>query len=130
MGDTLRRACRCTRLTMHVVGMTGKARAMDQAQEGGRGLDPGQMGEVQRTPLLVTEATSKDLAGMLRLLHCDTELKDKGRAIEQLLLTEAELIIRFSMYMEYPFRLALCCQAHNETGYLHYGVPYLRHRLP
>ncbi len=117
---------------MHAVGMTGKARARDQAKEGGRGLDPGLMGEVQRTPLLVrlargevAEATSKDLSGMLRLLHCDTELKDKGRAIEQLLLTGAELIIRFSMYMEYPFRLALCCQAHNQTGYLHSITQFL-----
>ena len=56
---------------------------------------------------------------LLRLLHCDTELKDKGSATEHLLLIGAELIIRFSMYREYPFRLALCWQAYNQTGYLH-----------
>ncbi len=92
--------------------------------------EPGRKGWTRSpsTPLLarlargeVARKTSEDLQLILRLLPVDPALADPldmGATIEQLLVTEAELIIRFKQYEAFPFRLALCCKTWNPTGFL------------
>ncbi len=127
----LRRACLCTRLTQHVVGITGQGRARatanDQGERAGPDLPGGAGGADRRVPLLVRLAsgdvirrTSDDLRDVLRLLPVDPFFRSGDQmalCVEQLLMTAGAITIRFKQYQQYPFKLALCCQTFNPAGF-------------
>ena len=122
-GDTLRRVVLSTRLTLHAVSLTGKGRVGDAMACPVR--SPDAIACRVRRPLLVRWArgevaasTQRDLEEIVPHLLSDPDLKDKAGALEQLFVTQMELVARFSQYLRYPFQLVLCCERWNPENYV------------
>jgi hypothetical protein len=103
----LRKAVLCLQLTNHAVRMT--AQTKDQATETRPLIVRLAQGEVQRH-------TSEQLRSLVSCLAFDP-LLDTLDALLALLVTEGHIVIRFSRYAAYPFKLWEICSGFNPSGY-------------
>lgn len=104
----LRKAALCLQLTLHAVSMTSKTATRRECEP----------------PLIVLLAdgkvqkqTSLTLQQLIPKLTLDPSLNFMD-VLLGLLTTEGHIIIRFSAYNAYPFKLWLMCKVYNPLGYL------------
>ena len=67
------------------------------------------------------------LRRIIGAMHLDPGL-DLGPAICVLLATAVDLVVRFNMYLEYPFRLARLCRVWFPSFWYHYVFEFLHER--
>ena len=104
----LRKAALCLQLTTHAVSITAKKNST----------------EPEATPLVVKlsegkvqQDTAAQLQRIIPLLGQDSSL-DRIDTLIALLTTEGHIIIRFAIYLEYPYKLAMITKTFNPVGWL------------